>query len=227
MMMQSNSPRLPSACHTPLRCGMAAGFLSVVMAISAMGQETRLQSQVLAGGGGHATGGAYTLQGTVGQPAAGPSTTAMAAVEAGFWHGDISIIVDPYGGFFDWMEALPPDQQPPPHLRGPEDIASGDGMTNLLKYALDLSPMTPAAEAAPSGLVHDGYWGIQLDRSADAAVELRIEASKDFSDWEEVPHSENVMDPDIAPNLERVMLLTNIEAADHERYFFRLRVIME
>ena len=227
MMMQSNSPRFPSACQTFLRYGMAAGFLSAAMAISAMGQETRLQSQVLASGGGHSTGGAYTLQGTVGQPAVGLSSTAMTTVEAGFWHGGISIIVEPDGGFFDWMASFPPDQQPPPHLRGPEDIASGDGMTNLLKYALDLPPMTPAVGSAPSGVFHNGFWGIRLDRSVNAAVVLQIEASEDLSHWEEVPHTENLLDPDIAPNLERVMLLTSIEAVDHARYFFRLRVIME
>lgn len=211
-----------------LRFGMVTGLLAGWVTVgSTLEGETRLESQVLAGGGGYATGGAHALHGTLGQPAAGFSSTGVAAVKSGFWHVGLTVIVDADGDFYDWMESLPTDQKPPPDQRDPLDIAAGDGMTNLLKYALGLFPMTPSADAAPRGVLQDGYWGVQLDRSSDASVELQIEASEDLSLWEVVSHSESLIDPDIGQNRERVILLTEIDLAEYRRYFFRVRVIME
>lgn len=136
----------------------AAAILAFSIAGTGLAAETRLQQQVVAGGGGHAASATYTLGGTLGQPAAGPASSATVALEAGFWTTPLEVIVEPDGGFYDWMESLPPEQQPPPNLRGPSDIAAGDGMTNLLKYALGLPPVTPAAEAAPVAVVFDGFF---------------------------------------------------------------------
>lgn len=39
------------------------------------------------GGGGTATGGGYTLVGTIGQPDAGNVSSSRYVLEGGFWHG--------------------------------------------------------------------------------------------------------------------------------------------
>lgn len=47
------------------------------------------------------------------------------------------------------MENLLEPDKPPAGQRGPLDQPAGDGVSNLLKYALGLLPMVPTAEAAP------------------------------------------------------------------------------
>lgn len=197
------------------------------LAAQAYGQDTRIESQVVASGGGHGSSGSYTLSGTLGQPAANAATGTTVALQAGFWTAVPDVVVEPDGGFHEWMDSLPPDQQPPPDRRGPDDIAAGDGMTNLLKYALGLPPMTPAAEAAPAAVVHDGLWGIELERSTDAAVGFHVETSLDLTLWEEESHSENPIGPGADGERERVLLLTGVSPDDVSRFFLRLRVVME
>ncbi len=212
---------LPSARTTVFGIAFMA-FAGVVDA-----QETVVEKQIVSGGGGYATSAAYTLVGTLGQTAVGPATTATASIQSGFWTIALEVIVDPDGGFHDWMANLPPDQQPPPDLRGPADIAAGDGMTNLLKYALGLPPMTPAAEAAPVTTLFDGFLGIELGRSANAAVFLHVEASQDLELWEAESYTETLIGLDAQGDREYVLLLTGIRAGETNRSFLRLRIEMQ
>jgi hypothetical protein len=53
---------------------------------SAVGQQT-INSWVLAGGGGQASAGAYTLDGTIGQAVAGFDNAGNRELCAGFWCG--------------------------------------------------------------------------------------------------------------------------------------------
>lgn len=222
LLSENSRPRASA-----FRLWSTAAYLAMwVVAGSAHGQEVRLEPQVIGGGGGHGSSGSYALSGTLGQPAAGPSEAATVAVHAGFWTSGLSVVVEPGDSFEEWMDSLPTDQQPPPGERGPEDMPAMDGVSNLLKYALGIPPMTAAADAAPLVVMHDGYLGIEMERSVDAAAALGIEVSEDLSLWLEAAHVEHDLGP--APDgRERVRLLTGIRPEDAARYFLKLRVTAE
>src|SRR5688572_29365206 len=67
-------------------------FTSVCLCTSAViaqsGGQFTITKSVIAGGGGRASGGIFTLDGTIGQPlAGGPSSGATFALTSGFWGG--------------------------------------------------------------------------------------------------------------------------------------------
>ena len=55
----------------------------------------------------------------------------------------------PDPSFDVWMALLPDEEKPPEGQRGPLDEPAGDGVNNLLKYALGLKPLIPYAHEGP------------------------------------------------------------------------------
>ena len=206
----------------------AAVLLSAAGSLTTAASQYEIESHVISGGGGMSASGDIVLTGTIGQPAAGLSTGGDFELHAGFWGGGLQVIVEPGESFETWMENLPDQHKPPPGQRGPDDRPAGDGMTNLLKYALGLMPMTPSAGAAPTVILDgDGYLAVELERSRGAAVAFRLEGSTNLEAWEDVPLTEHILDADIGNDRERVQLLTGIEQMEHVRYFLRLVVQVE
>ena len=193
---------------------------------AATGQEYEIETHVIGGGGGTGSAGEVVLTGTIGQPAAGVGGSETIVLHSGFWGSAVDVVVEADESFEDWMENLPDEQKPPENLRGPEDIAVGDGMPNLLKYALGLMPMTPAADAAPAMALEEGDLAVELERSADAAVSLSLEGSTDLDDWENVPVEEEIT-WDLGDGREGLRLVSGLAADEHPNYFLRLRVVME
>lgn len=202
-------------------------LLSLLWPLGTWGQSYEIESHVISGGGGTSSGGDYAINGTVGQPAAGVSSSGESQLAAGFWNVSLDVVVEPDDSFEAWMANLPVADKPPEGERGPDDQPAGDGMTNLLKYALGLMPMTPAADSAPAVTIDQDNLALELERSHDAAVSFHLEASTDLVAWSDIAFVEDTIDANSGDNRERIRLLTGIETARHETYFLRLRVQMD
>src|SRR5688572_927579 len=62
------------------------------MSLAQSGGQFTITKSVIAGGGGRATGGTFTVDGTIGQSVAGgPSTGATFTLISGFWGGGPSV----------------------------------------------------------------------------------------------------------------------------------------
>jgi len=185
-------------------------------------------------GGGTTEVGSIVLQATLGQAVADFATAGNAIVESGFWAGNLEVVVIYDNAFEEWMDNLPASEKPPEVQRGPGDMPAGDGVSNLLKYALGLMPMTPSADAAPRAVsvaatqngVEQNYLAIELERSKDAAMNFQIEGSDDLTAWDDAPFATDILDPDVGDTRERIRLLSGIALNEHPKYFLRLRVSM-
>jgi len=73
-----------------------------------------------------------------------------------------------------------------PTLWGAEADPSGDGTTNLLKYALNLDPLSAPANQLPQAEINsEGYLQISIPRNPDANdVAFLVEVSGDLSAWQ-------------------------------------------
>jgi hypothetical protein len=202
------------------------GMLLALLSLGAIAQDTKIESHVISGGGGTSSSGSVVLTGTIGQPVAGLSTGGNYRMKAGFWNVMLQVVVEPDESFAAWMENLPEGEKPPEGQRGTLDAPAGDNMTNLLKYALGLMPMTPSAAAAPKVFLEDGFLTIGLERSPTAAVTFEVEGSLNLTTWAAVPFNEQIVEANIGSSRERIHLLTGLNQDDHPKYFLRLRVTM-
>ncbi len=68
---------------------------------------------------------------------------------------------------------------------------NGDGLCNLLKYALDRNPKTGAGGSAPTlALGSDGYLAFQFTRDpANTDIDYIVEASADLAHWDQIAKS--------------------------------------
>ena len=184
--------------------------------------STEITSHVISGGGGTASAGSVELHGTLGQPVAGVSATDSSVLSAGFWNITLEVVVDPES-FQNWMDNLPPGDQPPVGQRGPQDTPAGDGVANLLKYAFGLLPMVPAADAQPKLVGVGGNLSLEFSRNPGANVSYLLQGSDDLEDWTEVTiDSENTAP--LPEEREFVQMVTDHPVASEDRYFLRLRV---
>ncbi len=191
------------------------------------GQVYQIETHVIGGGGGTSSGSDYVISGTLGQPLAGTASGGEYELSGGFWNVALEVVVKPDGTFEAWIENLPEEQKPPEGRRGPADDPAGDGMSNLLKYALGLMPMTPSAEAAPALAMQEGRLALELERSREAAVIFELEGSTDLTEWAYISFAEEILNPDLPGNRERLRLVTDLAPGEDSRHFLRLRVRME
>ncbi len=67
-------------------------FLVLILASAASAQNYQIDWWVIGSGGGHSQSGSYQLDGTVGQPIVGQSSSPNYRVEAGFWVGSAPVV---------------------------------------------------------------------------------------------------------------------------------------
>lgn len=93
------------------------------------------------------------------------------------------------GGYSAWAQIhFSPAELEDSSISGPDADAAGDGMPNLLKYALGLAPWTPARPVLPAPTVQEieseRYVTLTFSRPADRAdLTFSVESSADLVDW--------------------------------------------
>lgn len=129
------------------------------------------------------------------------------------------------GGFADWPAlATAPEGQ-----RGANDTPAGDGVANIIKYALGVSPLESANARLPSKVV-EGQGGdtgfptvsfIRIKDLAGALIEVEVSADLDFSN----DLGSTVIDTeDLGNGTERVTIRSNASFSSQTKQFFRLKV---
>jgi hypothetical protein len=122
----------------------------------------------------------------------------------------------------DWMtvHGVPVGQ------RGLLDNPAGDGISNLMKYALGLHPLIPSPDGLPTAAVqtHDGedYLMLAVEKNSYAkGVLYVVEISEDLVEW--------ALDPQLIvleENPFRLVVRDSRPIGEAERRFMRLRVLM-
>ncbi len=134
---------------------------------------------------------------------------------------DVSI---PLPGFEDWILQF----ELPEGETGPEANPSGDGMANVVKYALGLDPRQSNAAAVPApGLVDsDGerYLALEIAKNEEAYdVQYIIEVSGDLESWESGAEHVTIIEDSGSV----LWVRDNTALSGNGNRFIRLRVILE
>lgn len=116
----------------------------------------------------------------------------------------------------------------PTSCRGPNSTPAGDGVPNLLKYALWLGAMDSVTETLPVPVVVDGqpgqrHLGLEFTRNVLASdLRLELEVSADLKTWEVVPSALDLTKPDWGDQFVRLREIAPLGTA--MRRFERLKV---
>ena len=97
---------------------------------------------------------------------------------------------------------------------------SGDGIPNLMKYALGLDPLSTNADARPQAILTNGYLQMTFSRTNDPLLTYSVEGTADFTAWTNIWSStgaSNVPGPVTVRD-------SNAPASSTTRRFLRLRV---
>ncbi len=130
-------------------------------------------------------------------------------------------------GFDAWAAEYFPNNVNDPQVSGPAAMPSGDGVMNLIKYALGLPPLEPvsSADLPGAGLNEEGqlvfvYW----ERTDINDVVYIPEVSEDLMEWDTGPdHLVEIFRNPAGGNVEEVGVRpNNLEGAN--RVFLRLRL---
>ncbi len=185
-----------------------------------------IDRHVFAAGGGTAEGGGYRIDSTLGEPVAGLGTIPGGRLDSGFRATLAAVIIDGGSAFDEWIANPHRGKPPPPDQRAPGDTPANDGVKNLVKYALGLPPMEPAANAVPTVWTDpkSGALGIVTERWTEAAVEFTVLGSPDMENWTEHDHDVWVLDPDAGDDRERLFLEIGDIAESEPAYFLKLRI---
>lgn len=112
----------------------------------------------------------------------------------------------------------------PAELSGPNDDASGDGVPNLIKYAIGADPTVASLDGLPQSVTEtvgdEVYQVLTVQKNPDAEVLFLLEASTDLITWN--PDPSNVSLIDHGDGLEYRVPVTN-----QPRLFLRLQVSAE
>ncbi len=125
--------------------------------------------------------------------------------------------------FAAWAEANLPEG-----LRGPDDDAAGDGIENLVKFALGLDPLAPNRADLPvvSTTEENGndYLSLTFQRFNNAAdVEIAVEVSENLVDWTPLANEVEIIEQRDG-DLELVRVLDDQTTDGLTRRFLRLSV---
>ena len=110
-----------------------------------------------------------------------------------------------------------------PAISGPSADPDGDGLANLLEYALGLAPKTANASGLPEVAASAGEWTYTYTRPSDRAdITYAVERSTDLTSWTTADVTHELVSTDAATGTQtwraRVPLTTGANG------FFRLKV---
>ena len=106
-----------------------------------------------------------------------------------------------------------------------QDLADwdGDGITNIVEYALDLDPKIATPDALPQSTTSSGYLTYSyVPNPAATDLSYSVEASPDLVNWSTAHIEPVVVANPVPPN--RVTVRYNIPISSLGRIFFRLHV---
>jgi hypothetical protein len=131
----------------------------------------------------------------------------------------------PDPSFLAWMASLPENEKPPEGQRGLLDKPAGDGMSNLLKYALGLKPLTPYAnDGLKLAYVSGNTLALEVTRAKSTTAVIIPEGSMGLTSWAPLEFTE-AWQEDVGADRERVQYLIQRPAGD--AYFLRLRIALD
>jgi hypothetical protein len=131
----------------------------------------------------------------------------------------------PDPSFAAWIALLPDEERPPVGQRGPLDTPAGDGMSNLLKYALGLKPLTPYAnDGLRLAYVSGNTLALEVTRAKRTTAVIIPEGSMGLTSWAPVEFTE-AWQEDLGADRERIHYLIPRPAGD--AYFLRLRIALD
>jgi hypothetical protein len=112
-----------------------------------------------------------------------------------------------------------PKERTLPHISGPLVDSSGEGVPNLLRYALGIPPRAPGGNSLPSGCFQDGRAGIEFYRRL-AATDLiyRAETSTNLVHWSTDP----LLIEETSRNAEFARIRATSDLSTSATRFFRL-----
>ncbi len=89
------------------------------------------------------------------------------------------------GNFTTWQNStFTTEQLADPAISGPDATPAGDGVANLVKYALDLSPFVPAVQPLVAVAYTNGNGALTYHKPASVSdVTYLVEASTNLSGW--------------------------------------------
>jgi hypothetical protein len=89
-------------------------------------------------------------------------------------------------GFDGWLLGyFNTTERADPLISGPSVVLSGDGLTNLMKYALGLNPRVAATSGLPVTSATATHWTYTYTRPADRSdLTYTVQASTNLTDWE-------------------------------------------
>jgi uncharacterized delta-60 repeat protein len=129
----------------------------------------------------------------------------------------------PSTGFSGWDALLiVPDDQ-----RGPLDTPAGDGVSNLIKWALGLDPATPAGSVSIAGstsVTGTAYPTVVFKRRKDATdVSIQVLASSDLPVIDSIP-TQVLSTTDNGDGTETIVVRTNLPISAAAKQFFTIKV---
>ena len=133
---------------------------------------------------------------------------------------------EPYGNaYFGWSaQFFSPAELADPLASGADADASGDGVSNLIKYALGLDPTTRTQDGLPAVGMDGGFLTLSFRRLQKAVdLTLVVEVSTDLGDWQ--PAATKTMSNDHGDGTETVTFRANSPITNESRQFMRLKVI--
>lgn len=124
--------------------------------------------------------------------------------------------------FTSWqVENFSPAELEDPAIGGPQAVLAGDGLTNLLKYALGLDPRLPANGALPLPASTAGEWTFTYVRPPDRPdIAYTVLVSTDLATWSDTGVTHELVGPVDDWEQWRARVPLSVGA----KVFFRLRV---
>lgn len=161
----------------------------MVLAPAAQAQNFSIDWFTVAGGGMKSRADKYVLNGTVGQAAAGAMTKGNYSVVGGFWSfsaagpaSGTSISADLAGSTYAGIDLTDPAQA--------QADLDGDGVSNLMEYALGSDPRNPAdglngMQMSLTNISGSQYLTLSFKRRKTSSILLQYipESSADVQTW--------------------------------------------
>jgi alpha-tubulin suppressor-like RCC1 family protein len=136
-----------------------------------------------------------------------------------------TIIVTRANGYDSWKKGLfTLEEQNDPSISGASASPAGDGITNLMKYALHLDPKTSGVENLPTLAPQDGYLTLTYRKNkqaTDLTYTVQVAAELSATEWNEAT---TVVSQTDEGDYWLVTVRDNVIQADHPKRFMRLKV---